>query len=109
MPLFSRPTPVPRASRLERLVVAGLAFASGLCFGMLLAPRSGADTRERIGEQARTASTWLEDQARAVTEPTAEALRETTEAARRRYIPLAGSEWDLVDGRAIMADVQRSR
>ncbi|MEM8557148.1 MAG: YtxH domain-containing protein [Bacteroidota bacterium] len=104
-----RPTPVPRASRLERAVIAGLAFASGLCFGMLLAPRSGDETRERIGAQARATTDWLEDQARSVAEPRLESVRESAEAARRRYVPLADTEWDVVDGRALLDDAIRSR
>ena len=45
---------------LDILIVGAAAFAGGYLAGVLLAPRSGEETRQQIGERAKAQTRWVE-------------------------------------------------
>lgn len=86
---------------LERLLVAGVAFLTGLGLGLLLAPEAGRTTRRTLAEGARSGAQWVEDRALA---PVAEQVREASQAVAGRVVPDLG-DWEVVDGPELVRDL----
>ena len=90
---------------LDRLLLATAAFVGGMGVGMLLAPTSGAHARRRLSEGAREAAEAARVQAREAAEPLADRVRTATADLAERHVPLADSDWEIVDGRDLVRDL----
>lgn len=86
---------------LERLLVAGVAFLTGLGVGFLLAPEAGRTTRRALADGVRSGAHWVEGHTIA---PVAEQVRETSQAVAGRVVPQLG-DWDVIDGDELVRDL----
>ena len=93
---------------LDRLLVAGLAFAAGLGLGLLLAPEAGERTRTRLAASARDVAGAARAQAHDLTGPLAERARETGRQLSERHLPLA-DDFDVVDASDVLDDLRAGR
>jgi len=98
----------PLVETVDRLTVAAAAFAVGAAAGVLLAPRAGASTREKLAGGARSAASGAGARVAATAAPVAATLREAADSIAERHLPLAG-EWDVVDGAALARDIREGR
>lgn len=93
---------------LDRLLVAGLAFAAGLGVGLLLAPEAGDRTRHRLAASARDAAEAARAQAHDLAVPLADRARETGRQLSERHLPLA-DDFDVVDPADVLDDLRAGR
>jgi gas vesicle protein len=55
-------------SSFEKILIGFAAFVGGVSVGLLVAPRSGRETRDQIASDTRTSTRWLENQIRQATD-----------------------------------------
>lgn len=93
---------------LDRLLLAGCAFAAGFGLGLLMAPQPGARTRRELASRASEAAASAQSQARDLAEPLQARVRETARELSERHLPLA-DDWQVVDRDDILRDLQHGR
>ncbi|MFN3597607.1 MAG: hypothetical protein ACK41D_10095 [Rubricoccaceae bacterium] len=93
---------------LDRLLLAGCAFAAGLGLGLLLAPQPGARMRRELASRASEAAATAQSQARDLAEPLQARVRETARELSERHLPLA-DDWQVVDRDDILRDLRYGR
>ena len=85
-------------SSFDRMMTGLIAFAGGIATGILLAPSSGSETREKIGQQAQAQlgkmerrmkelEKQIEHMAESVKDSSASVLGEVKEAAASQTLP----------------------
>ena len=95
-------------------LVATFAFAGGVAFGLLLAPRSGRETRQQIVQQRQNTQRWMEQQMQQTqqqfaenTQQAVERIREATQQTLETYLPIDEQKWDREVGEGLRDDLDR--
>lgn len=94
----------PVSEYLNRAIVASLAFAGGLAVGMMLAPTTGRESRQRVASGVKDAADAIRNQAREATEPVVEKVREAANDLAERHVPMS-EDWDVVDGKTLLENL----
>ena len=83
------------SNKLEIILISMASFATGLAVGMLMAPKSGKESREWLQDQADQAVDWLDEKGHETIHNTSEKLRHVKETIPDLYS--ATEDLDLDD------------
>ncbi|HKI46613.1 MAG TPA: YtxH domain-containing protein [Balneolales bacterium] len=83
------------SNKLEIILISMASFATGLAVGMLMAPKSGRESREWLQDQADQAVDWLDEKGHEAVHNTSEKLRQVKETIPDLYS--ATEDLDLDD------------
>ena len=83
------------SNKLEIILISMASFATGLAVGMLMAPKSGRESREWLQDQADQAVDWLDEKGQEAIHNTSEKLRQVKETIPDLYS--ATEDLDLDD------------
>lgn len=83
------------SNKLEILLISMASFATGLTIGMLMAPKSGKESREWLQGQADQAVDWLDEKSQEAIHSTSKKIRQVKETIPDLYS--ATEDLDLDD------------
>ena len=89
----------------DRLLLAAGAFGVGVAVGLLTAPATGTQTRRRLADSTRDATTAAQSRAGEMAAPIAERARTQARELSQRHLPLS-DDLELLDAETLR-DVAR--
>ena len=97
----------PLRESTDKLLIALSAFAGGVAIGLLMAPRSGRQTRRRLASGAASGRQWIDEALTSTGEQLSGAVREVVDATVDRYAPELEGPWSQVGGEELVRDLKR--
>lgn len=70
-------------TKLELLFITTASFVGGVAAGLMLAPKSGRESREWMTDNATEIANWVDDKGRTVIDKGADQLRRTQESIHK--------------------------